>query len=35
MDEQEAIAELGIDPDQLGLDQLQHLGEIDHDAEIE
>jgi len=35
MDEEQAMAELGIDPDQLGLDQLQHLGEIDHEAEIE
>ena len=35
MGEEQAIAELGIDPDQLGLDQLQHLGEIDHEAEIE
>jgi neutral amino acid transport system ATP-binding protein len=28
--EAEAIAELGLDAEELGLDQLEHLGEIDH-----
>ena len=32
MDESEAIEELGLDPDLLGLDQLQHLGETEHGA---
>jgi neutral amino acid transport system ATP-binding protein len=32
MDEAEAIVELGLDPDELGLDQLQHIGETDHEA---
>ena len=30
LDETEAIEELGLDAEQLGLDQLEHLGEIDH-----
>jgi branched-chain amino acid transport system ATP-binding protein len=30
LDESEAIEELGLDAEQLGLDQLEHLGEIDH-----
>jgi branched-chain amino acid transport system ATP-binding protein len=30
LDEAEAIEELGLDADDLGLDQLEHLGEIDH-----
>jgi neutral amino acid transport system ATP-binding protein len=33
MDEAQAIEELGLDADDLGLDQLEHLGEIDHDSE--
>jgi neutral amino acid transport system ATP-binding protein len=30
LDESAAIVELGLDADELGLDQLEHLGEIDH-----
>ncbi len=30
LDEAEAIEELGLDAEELGLDQLAHLGEIDH-----
>jgi neutral amino acid transport system ATP-binding protein len=30
LDESAAIEELGLDADELGLDQLEHLGEIDH-----
>jgi branched-chain amino acid transport system ATP-binding protein len=30
LDEAEAIEELGLDADKLGLDQLEHFGEIDH-----
>jgi branched-chain amino acid transport system ATP-binding protein len=30
LDETEAIEELGLDAEQLGLDQLEHFGEIDH-----
>ncbi len=30
LDEAEAIEELGLDAGELGLDQLEHLGEIDH-----
>ena len=30
MDEAQAMEELGLDADELGLDQLEHLGETDH-----
>jgi branched-chain amino acid transport system ATP-binding protein len=33
MDEAEAIEELGLTADELGLDQLEHLGETHHDEE--
>jgi neutral amino acid transport system ATP-binding protein len=35
IDEAEAIEELGLDASELGLDQLAHLGEIDHTEEPE
>jgi neutral amino acid transport system ATP-binding protein len=33
MDEAQAIEELGLDADELGLDQLEHVGETEHDTE--